>query len=75
MAADTPVVLIVGGAGYGKTTLLESIHEGAEKIPQRALVILISDLFVPPTYIALSLPQAIRKTPERNPLLKSKEAP
>jgi uncharacterized protein (DUF58 family) len=32
----------------GKTTLLDSIHEGAEKIPQRALVILISDLFVPP---------------------------
>lgn len=32
----------------GKTTLLESIHEGAEKISQRALVVLISDLFVPP---------------------------
>lgn len=32
----------------GETTLLDSLHEGAEKIPQRALVILISDLFVPP---------------------------
>lgn len=32
----------------GKTTLLASIHEAAEKIPQRALVMLISDLFMPP---------------------------
>ncbi|NNE93709.1 MAG: DUF58 domain-containing protein [Verrucomicrobiales bacterium] len=32
----------------GETGLADSIHEAAEKISQRALVIIISDLFVPP---------------------------
>ncbi|MEM7146986.1 MAG: DUF58 domain-containing protein [Verrucomicrobiota bacterium] len=32
----------------GETTLLSSLHEAAEKIRQRALVVVISDLFVAP---------------------------
>lgn len=32
----------------GPTTLLSAVHEAAERIPQRALVVLISDFFVPP---------------------------
>lgn len=32
----------------GPTALVPHLHELAEKIPQRALVVLISDLFVPP---------------------------
>jgi uncharacterized protein (DUF58 family) len=32
----------------GGTTLLAALHEAAEKIRQRALVIIFSDLFVPP---------------------------
>lgn len=39
----------------GRTTLLEAIHEGAEKIAQRALVILVSDLFVPPAELKPAL--------------------
>ncbi|MEI6535400.1 MAG: DUF58 domain-containing protein [Verrucomicrobiaceae bacterium] len=39
----------------GKTTLLESIHEAAEKISQRALVVLISDLFVQPAELKPAL--------------------
>jgi uncharacterized protein (DUF58 family) len=33
----------------GGTTLLTALHDAAEKIRQRALVIIFSDLFVPPT--------------------------
>jgi uncharacterized protein (DUF58 family) len=32
----------------GKATLLEALHNAAEKIRQRALVVILSDLFVPP---------------------------
>jgi uncharacterized protein (DUF58 family) len=32
----------------GRATLLESLHDAAEKIRQRALVVILSDLFVPP---------------------------
>lgn len=39
----------------GKTTLLESIHEAAEKISSRALVVIISDLFVPPSELKPAL--------------------
>ena len=39
----------------GKTTLVEGIHEAAEKIPQRALVVLVSDLFVLPAEIKPAL--------------------
>jgi uncharacterized protein (DUF58 family) len=42
-------------APAGKTTLLEGIHEAAEKIPQRALVVLVSDLFVPPSELKPAL--------------------
>lgn len=34
--------------GDGETGLPETLHEAAEKIPQRALVIIISDLFMDP---------------------------
>lgn len=32
----------------GETTLVQSLHDAAEKIPQRALVVIISDFFAPP---------------------------
>jgi uncharacterized protein (DUF58 family) len=32
----------------GRATLLEALHDAAEKIRQRALVVILSDLFVPP---------------------------
>ena len=32
----------------GQTTLLESLHEAAEQIRQRALIVVVSDLFIPP---------------------------
>ena len=32
----------------GETGLIDALHEAAEKIPQRALIIIISDLFVSP---------------------------
>jgi uncharacterized protein (DUF58 family) len=32
----------------GETRIVESLHEAAEKIPQRALVVIVSDLFVQP---------------------------
>ena len=33
--------------GRGETGIVEALHEAAEKIPQRALFVIISDLFVP----------------------------
>lgn len=33
---------------HGGTNLIASLHEAAEKIPQRALVAIVSDFFVPP---------------------------
>ncbi|MBL9143291.1 MAG: DUF58 domain-containing protein [Verrucomicrobiaceae bacterium] len=33
----------------GETRIVESLHEAAEKIPQRALVVIVSDLFVQPS--------------------------
>lgn len=34
--------------GSGETGLVEALHEAAEKVPQRALFVIISDLFVNP---------------------------
>lgn len=34
--------------GHGETTILESLHEAADQISQRALVVVISDFFVEP---------------------------
>lgn len=34
--------------GSGETGLAETLHQAAEKIPQRALIVIISDLFLPP---------------------------
>ena len=39
---------MVGLEPTGGTTLLTSLHDAAEKIRQRALVIILSDFFVPP---------------------------
>ncbi|MEM8953925.1 MAG: DUF58 domain-containing protein [Verrucomicrobiota bacterium] len=39
----------------GETTLLASLHEAAEKIRQRALVVVISDLFVSPLELKSAL--------------------
>ncbi len=39
---------IAGLKAGGATNLVESIHQAAEKIPQRALVVIISDLLFPP---------------------------
>ena len=33
----------------GETRIVESLHEAAEKIPQRAMVVIVSDLFVQPS--------------------------
>lgn len=38
---------IAGLRAAGKTGLIAALHEAAERVPQRALVIVISDLFVP----------------------------
>ena len=32
----------------GETGLAEALHEAAERVPQRALIVILSDLFVPP---------------------------
>jgi len=42
-------------SGSGETGLPEALHEAAEKIAQRALVVVISDLFVDPTELKKSL--------------------
>jgi len=39
---------LAGIQPVGDTTLLSSLHDAAEKIRQRALVVIFSDLFVPP---------------------------
>lgn len=39
---------IAGIQPVGGTTLLSALHDAAEKIRQRALVVILSDLFVPP---------------------------
>lgn len=36
----------------GATGLSEALHEAAERIPQRALVVIISDLFLPPAELS-----------------------
>lgn len=40
---------IAGIEAAGGTTLLTALHDAAEKIRQRALVVILSDLFVPPS--------------------------
>lgn len=39
----------------GETRLASTLHEAAEKIPQRALVIIVSDLFLPPIELKSAL--------------------
>jgi uncharacterized protein (DUF58 family) len=60
-AAHLRVVLdqLAGLEPSGATTLLEALHEAAEKIRQRALVVLISDLFVPPEELKSGLQHLI----------------
>jgi uncharacterized protein (DUF58 family) len=36
----------------GKTGLVAALHEAAERVPQRALFVIISDLFVPPAELS-----------------------
>jgi uncharacterized protein (DUF58 family) len=49
-AAHLGIVLdqMAGIEPVGRATLLEALHDAAEKIRQRALVVILSDLFVPP---------------------------
>ena len=49
-AAHLGIVLdqMAGMEPTGRATLLEALHDAAEKIRQRALVVILSDLFVPP---------------------------
>lgn len=49
-AAHLGIVLdqMAGIAPIGGTTLLTALHDAAEKIRQRALVVILSDFFVPP---------------------------
>jgi uncharacterized protein (DUF58 family) len=51
--AHLSVVLdnLAGMEAEGETGLPEALHEAAEKIPQRALVVVISDLFIDPTIL------------------------
>jgi uncharacterized protein (DUF58 family) len=46
---------ISGLEAKGETTILESLHEAAEEISQRALVVVISDFFVPPADLKMGL--------------------
>jgi uncharacterized protein (DUF58 family) len=39
----------------GQTNIVSSLHEAAEKITQRALVVILSDLFVPPAELKTAL--------------------
>lgn len=39
----------------GETTLLESLHEAADQIPQRALVVVVSDFFMAPAGLKQAL--------------------
>lgn len=39
----------------GETRLASTLHEAAEKIPQRALVVVVSDLFLPPIELKSAL--------------------
>jgi hypothetical protein len=39
----------------GDTTLLTALHDAAEKIRQRALVVIFSDLFVPPAELKTAI--------------------
>jgi uncharacterized protein (DUF58 family) len=43
----------------GSTTLLGALHEAAEKIRQRALVVVVSDLFLPPNELKSALQHLI----------------
>ena len=53
-AAHLRVILdaLAGANGEGETGLPEALHEAAERIRQRALVVVISDLFVDPKSLA-----------------------
>lgn len=46
---------IAGLHATGETTVLESLHEAAEAISQRALVVVISDFFVQPADLKVAL--------------------
>jgi hypothetical protein len=39
----------------GGTTLLSALHDAAEKIRQRALVVILSDFFVPPAELKVAI--------------------
>src|SRR3954463_2965224 len=39
----------------GGTTLLEALHDAAEKVRQRALVVILSDFFVPPSELKAAI--------------------
>lgn len=56
-AAHLRLVLDQLGAleAKGETTILESLHEAAEQISQRALVVVISDFFVEPAQLKAAL--------------------
>jgi len=46
---------LAGLEAKGETTILESLHEAAEQITQRALVIIVSDFFVEPAKLKQAL--------------------
>ena len=46
---------LAGLKAVGQTTILESLHEAAEQIRQRALVVVISDFFIPPVELKSAL--------------------
>lgn len=39
----------------GETTLLESLHEAAEQVSQRALIVVVSDFFIEPAELKIAL--------------------
>ncbi len=41
--------------GKGETTILESLHEAAEQISQRALIVVVSDFFIQPAKLKQAL--------------------
>lgn len=46
---------LAGLQPHGETTILESLHEAAEQISQRALVVVISDFFIQPVVLKNAL--------------------
>ena len=46
---------LAGIQPIGDTTLLTALHDAAEKIRQRALVVIFSDLFVPPEELKIAI--------------------